>query len=218
MDKEISKMSILKAQKKHIDGMTCCHMKSFPGEFMALIGKRFVKGFYRFYIASHNSIVFVAVNESGKVVGLVAGGMPELRKRFTVTRVPLYVFDILLSAILNSNCRTRFLQHVSSMLKKVLIKLHLASAGAIVEEPPADRIGTWSSLLSVCILPDYCGRGIASCLMEEFRQQSKTMGYETIRLSVHLDNEPAIALYKKCGWQEIFRNVRGIYFKRNVKD
>ncbi len=215
MDTEIS---IVKAQRKHIEGMACCHMKSFPGEFMTLIGKRFIKGFYKFYIVSQNSIVIVAVNESDEVVGLVAGGMPELRKRFTAMRVPLYVFDILISAIVNSNCRTRFLQHVSGAFRKMLIRLHLASAEAIIEEPPADPTGTWSSLLSVCTLPDYCGRGIGSRLMGEFRKQSKALGYETIRLSVHLDNEPAIALYEKCGWKEIFRNVRGIYFKRNVKD
>jgi len=215
MDKEIS---IVEAQNRHIEGMARCHIKSFPGEFMTLIGKRFIKGFYKYYIASQNSIVIVAVNEHDKVTGLVAGGKPELRKRFTVTRVPLYVFDICRSAIINSNCRTRLLQHLSGAFRKILVKLHLATAQAVIEEPPEDPTGTWSSLLSVCTLPDYCGRGIGSRLMEEFRQQSENLGYKTIRLSVHLDNEPAIALYTKCGWKETFRNIRGIYFKRNVKD
>lgn len=215
MDKEIS---IVKAQNRHIEGMARCHVASFPGEFMTLIGKRFIKGFYKYYIASQNSIVIVAVNEHDKVVGLVAGGNPELRKRFTVTRVPLYVFDICMGAIINANCRTRLLQHLNGAFRKIPAKLRLATAPAVVEEPPEDPAGTWSSLLSVCTSPDCCGRGIGSRLMEEFRKQSEDLGYKTIRLSVHLDNEPAIALYTKCGWKEIFRNVRGIYFKRNVTD
>ena len=56
------KISVEVAEPKHLDQMTQCHIKAFPGEFMILIGKRFIKGFYRFYIRQCDSpdIVFSA--------------------------------------------------------------------------------------------------------------------------------------------------------------
>jgi len=54
--------------------------------------------------------------------------------------------------------------------------------------------------------------------MEAFCAESKRRGYEQMRLSVHLDNNAAVALYRKSGWQEIFRNDNGIYFVKVLQD
>jgi ribosomal protein S18 acetylase RimI-like enzyme len=72
-------------------------------------------------------------------------------------------------------------------------------------------------LLSICTHPDYSGRGIGKALMEAFRAESQARGYKTMRLSAHLGNNPAIALYKKCGWEVILETSRGIYFRRKVE-
>jgi len=211
-------VSVVAAELKHLDKIAQCHIKAFPGEFMTLIGKRFIKAFYRFYITDRDGIVFVAVRSSGEIVGLVAGGKPELRRQFSVKRVPLYSPAIIFSAIKNEYARKRLWQHFCTAAKKVLTKLKLATDNIVTEEPAPDPLGTWSSLLSICAEPQWRSRGIGKALMEAFRSESEARGYKTMRLSVHLDNDAAIALYKKCGWQVILETERGIYFKRDVEE
>ena len=211
-------VSIVAAEPKHLDQMTQCHIKAFPGEFTTLIGKRFIKGSYRFYITDPDGIVFVAVSSSGEVVGLVSGGKPELRRQFSVKRVPLYSLDIVFSAIKNRYVRKRLCQHFCTAAKKIVTKLKPTTDNVVTEEPAPGPAGTWSSLLSICSEPQWRGRGIGKALMEAFRSESAARGYKTMRLSVHLDNDAAIALYKKCGWQVILETKRGIYFKRSVEE
>jgi len=209
-------LSIVTAEEKHLEEMVQCHVRAFPGEFMTLLGARFIKNFYKFYVSSKGGIVFVALEPLDKVVGLVAGGMPELRKQFSYSRAPLNVIDIVFIAIANNYVRGRFLHHVRIIVKKVFTKLRHRANVLIRDEPPKDPPGTWSSLLSICTAPDFRGKGIGKALMEAFHKESAIRGYKTMRLSVKADNDVAIALYNKCGWEEILKLPTGVYFKRSI--
>lgn len=218
MSKNNQGLSVIVAEERHLDEMVQCHIKAFPGEFMTLIGARFIKDFYKFHMSHEDGIVFVALGSSGKVVGLVAGGKPELREQFSRRRVPLYVLDIAFSAITSNYARRRLLQHMCSAIKKILTKLGLTADNAVKVEPLPDPPGTWSSLLSICTDPEFCDRGVGKLLMQTFRAESMARGYKTMRLSVHPDNNAAIALYKRCGWKIILESPRGLYFKRSVEE
>lgn len=208
---------ILAARPDHLDAIVRCDQDAFPGEFMTLIGARFIRGFYRFYISRNGGIVLVAVDASGRVVGLVTGGRPELRKQFCLRCVPLYVFDIAFSALTNKYVMRRLLQHIFSVIKSVLVSLRLMPGTAITGKVTADLPETWSSLLSICTDPDSRGSGIGKLLLEAFEVESRARGYKTMRLSVHSDNDAAIELYKKCGWEIILETPKGIYFEKEIK-
>jgi len=209
----VEEFTILHGALEHLDGMVRCHLQSFPGEFMTLIGRRFIRGFYRFYIRK-KALVFVAVNSAGGVIGLICGGKPELRQNFSRVGMLLYAPDIIFGAIRNSYARRRLLHHISSGIDKLLKRLFRKRPS--IKEPSVNIEGSWASLLSVCTVPDQRGRGVGTALIRRFEAESQAAGYNAIRLSVHSNNEAAISLYKKCGWEVVSQSDAGVYFVKRL--
>ncbi len=59
--------------------------------------------------------------------------------------------------------------------------------------------------LSINVLRDYWGRGIAAHLMEMLLDFAKDTGIKVLYLDVRSDNERAISLYRKFGFKSIGR-------------
>lgn len=60
-----------------------------------------------------------------------------------------------------------------------------------------------AELLNIAIDTAYRGRGIGERLLTAVHEQAKTLGAERILLEVRVSNAPAIALYKKHGYEKI---------------
>ncbi|QEE15455.2 GNAT family N-acetyltransferase [Promethearchaeum syntrophicum] len=71
------------------------------------------------------------------------------------------------------------------------------------------KIGT---IYSVGILPEYRHRGIGTKLLEATIQTAKNQGCKTIQLDVHVDNEKALNLYQKLGFQSN-ENMKSTFYK-----
>ena len=54
----------------------------------------------------------------------------------------------------------------------------------------------------IAIHPGFSGKGMGLQMMKEIQQQCKEKKYLRIELSVAVNNEPAIRLYKKTGFEE----------------
>ena len=70
--------------------------------------------------------------------------------------------------------------------------------------------------LAISIRKSHWGQGIGSKMMQALIDFAKSEAIEIITLEVYRDNEPAIKLYKKFGFEEIgyfknFSKVNGIY-------
>jgi ribosomal protein S18 acetylase RimI-like enzyme len=61
-------------------------------------------------------------------------------------------------------------------------------------------------LYSIAVRPDIGGRGVASALLAAAEDAAWTRECLALRLEVHADNAPAIALYRKSGFREFGRN------------
>lgn len=55
-------------------------------------------------------------------------------------------------------------------------------------------------IATICVLPEYQRRGIASALLEACENQ---LGQHSIRLSVREENHPAISLYEQFGYKRV---------------
>ena len=64
--------------------------------------------------------------------------------------------------------------------------------------------------LGISIKEKFWNKGIGSILIKEIIEQAKIMGYEQIELGVFSDNEKAMALYKKHGF-EVWGNIKNAY-------
>ena len=67
--------------------------------------------------------------------------------------------------------------------------------------------------LSITVLKEYWGQGIGSRLMEMMIEFSKNSGIHSISLVARADNERAISLYKKFGFDSV--GIYKDYFKIN---
>lgn len=205
---------VIKATPQHLDGMVRVHVDSFPGEYLALLGAGFLRAFYGYYIRQ-GGIVRVAVEEDGRVLGLVAGGAPQMRSQFLRRHALRFAATATAKSFVHRRVLQRNLEHFGSGIRAVARRLKLLKPSAA---PPAPEpaAGTWSNLLSICTDPRARGRGVGQALMEAFRQESAARGYGTMRLSVHNDNQAAIGLYEKCGWKKVLVVPSGTYFMKSV--
>lgn len=66
------------------------------------------------------------------------------------------------------------------------------------------------AVFGISIKEKYWNNGIGNALIKEIIEQAKQIGYEQIELGVFSDNEKAVALYKKYGF-EVWGNTKNAF-------
>jgi ribosomal protein S18 acetylase RimI-like enzyme len=189
-------VKVTEAREVHIPGMAQCHIKSFPGRFMTEMGYHWLCALYLFFVKHHGGICRVAVDSEGKVVGLAVGGDPHIRDEFLSSALFRYSHLIFWKFLSKRLVRRVLLQELARKLRRKRAAAHSADTKA----PGAEvRSG---NLLSICVLPDCKGTGVAGKLIESFQLACKAKGYERLTLSIVSDNSRAAAFYKKHNWHE----------------
>ena len=61
-------------------------------------------------------------------------------------------------------------------------------------------------LYSIAVAPHMGGRGVASMLLAAVEEMARKRGCTSVRLEVHVTNHPAIARYRKSGYQQFGRH------------
>jgi len=207
-----SSISIIKARPDHAAGMADCHLIAFGGRFMTEMGFRWLRALYRFFINHSGGVCYVAVNPAGQVVGFAAGGQPEIRERFLRYAVPRYPHILVWKFVTRSLVRTVLLEELA---KKLKLKRSTVSSGNIPEQKAGDACG---NLLSICVLPDFKGTGVAGKLIETFQKACAEKGYRHLRLSVVSANSRAIAFYKKHLWYEMGASGESTKFALDINN
>ncbi len=82
----------------------------------------------------------------------------------------------------------------------VFISDKLVANARINVVAPRDKLRHRSEL-GIAITEEYCNWGLGSILLKELLETAKVAGFEQIELEVDTDNERAIALYKKLGFE-----------------
>ena len=207
------------AEGRHVEEMVACHVAAFPGQFATLLGPGYLRRSHRYFIDQPGGICLVSIDgPSGRVSGFVKGGEPELLGSFSRGHMWRFAGRMILTSLVHGPFRRRLCHHLAGGVRKVGRRLHLLREPEKGASPPKPPPGTWSNLISICVHPDFRGRGIGKALMEAFRAESAHRGYATMRLSVHNDNVAAIALYEKAGWRAILTTPKGTYFERSVEE
>ena len=199
-------VSITEAEPGHLHSMAQCHIMAFPGRFMTEMGFRWLCALYRFFINHHEGICQVAVEGGGKVVGFAVGGEPDVREQFLRGAMLRYPHIIFWKFLTKGMVR-------SALLAELFRKLGLKRSDASSEEvKPQEGGGACGNLLSICVLPDRRGTGIANRLIESFQNACIARKYERLELYVVSENTRAIAFYKKHGWRDSGRSGDSIKF------
>ena len=199
-------VKVTEAQEVHIPGMAQCHIKSFPGRFMTEMGYHWLFALYLFFIKHREGICRVAVDTNGKVIGLAIGGEPHIRDEFLSSALFRYPHLIFWKFLSKQLVRRVLLQE----LVKKLHRKHAAAHSGNTKAP--SNIVRSGNLLSICVLPDYKGTGVAGKLIESFQLACAAEGYERLTLSVVSKNSRAVAFYKKHGWRQSDKSGKSTRF------
>lgn len=70
-----------------------------------------------------------------------------------------------------------------------------------------------SQICNICVAPKFRRLGYASELLEVVKKFSTEEGCERCELEVNVSNEPAVELYKKCGY--VVEGVRKNFYRRS---
>lgn len=117
------------------------------------------------------------------------------------------------------------LEKVSGFQKELMSK-----NGPVYYAIQGDRVVGWCDVfpehnprqshrggLGMGLLPEFRGEGIGGKLLKAVLDHAKNFGLEKVELHVYTSNEPAIALYKKFGFEQEglikkYRKLDGNYF------
>lgn len=79
---------------------------------------------------------------------------------------------------------------------------------ALVDESPAGFVlvrtgGGEAEIITICVLPEARVRGLGRALMQAAMQKAQAAGADAMFLEVADDNQPAILLYRACGFEQV---------------
>ena len=204
---EITSVKVVDAGLSSVSDMAHCHSLAFRGRFMTEMGHRWLCFLYRYFIRHPGGVSLVAVDERNKVLGFAVGGEPGIRDQFIRYAKVRYPNLILLKFLTNSLVRKVMLGVLVKKIFKRRPTIRFSKNSA--KQETAIRTG---NLLSICVLPECRGTGIADKLVETFRLRCIARGYKRLTLSVVTKNARAIAFYKKHNWREFSRSGESTKF------
>lgn len=104
--------------------------------------------------------------------------------------------------------RAAFLDYLDRPAKSVFLvaTIHRRAVGYAL----AFHSGIRAEIHSIAVAPAQRGRGVAVRLLNRIMASLRRRGFKTVSLNVRLENEAAIGLYRKLGFQRT-RRVNGYY-------
>lgn len=104
--------------------------------------------------------------------------------------------------------------NASSSRLRLIAEVDGALAGAAVLYPVgAQRRLRHRCCVDITLYQKFCGMGIGTLLLRELLSAAKAAGYEQAELETVSTNAPAVALYKKLGFEAIGTMPRAMKYK-----
>jgi len=205
----MSEVNYQRLTHRHLDQVAALHETCFPGYYLTLLGRRFLRAMYGWYVESPAAIAQVAVNDHGRVLGFVAGTTEASSYHSSLFRRRA---GAMLSALLGQMIRHPFQTLGLIWERKDMIPRALAAS--MFRRPQTTiEIGAGAhdeshsaSLVSIGVDPSVRRMGIARRLTELFLVDAWGRGSTTVTLSVREDNLGARRFYESLDWEETSRS------------
>lgn len=170
------------------------HVHAFPDSVLGRLGVEAVRRNYRWQLDGPHDTTAIVAGSDGTVEGFLFGGV---FRGSTIGFVKTQKWFL----------AGRVLRHPSIVAGRIG-RDRLALAGRLLStrwtapapEDPAGVPRRSFGVLAIAVDPTAQGRGVGRALMDEARARATRTGFETMHLSVHPDNDRAIAFYRSLGW------------------
>jgi len=176
-------LSIRKMRRSDIEAVVSTHLEAFPGFFLSFLGAAFLRELYTSIVLDPTGISFVC-SQGTEIKGFVAG-----------TDQPAGLY----SRLVRQRWWRFALASIRSTLRKPTIAPRLLRALKMPKEVRAS--GGVGALMSIGVLPDEQGRGIAHALVQEFLSEARRRGLAEVNLTTdRLNNELVNRFYEQLGF------------------
>lgn len=185
---------IRKAEYSDLKQISKVHSICFPDSFSTALGISNLMRFYELYIQKVGDYFLVAKNKSG-IVGFCMGYKLEsntfVREFVKFNKLRIFVRSIFLLLCLDKRIVKKILDFFFEKKHKELVVNR-----EYIVIPYSECI----NILSICVLPEYRGSGLAKNLIIKFENQAKIANRKMVTLTVRQKNERGIAFYIKNGY------------------
>ena len=195
-------VKIRKASHDDLESIVDMHLIAFPEYYLTRLGRRVVWGTYDQYFKSDLLFPLVATMD-GKPVGFIAGTFPggNMDSDFWQNTFYAVVWGLLCGLL---RCDKVIWGGILDRVKRIprALRVKFKSGGVRQSSPSASKpIGGW--LVSIAVLPEARGKGVAKAMLNFFEQQEIKHGAKRIRLCAYKNNARALAFYEKSGFKRI---------------
>ena len=116
--------------------------------------------------------------------------------------------DYMMNFLTEDKCYYTRYSEQENIEKVWLVSIDNHSAGCIAYRKKADGVAEVKRLF---IRKEYCGQGIAKCLLKTVERFAIEQGYHTLFLDTRITLEPAVSIYQAFGFQIVFQ--QGLYIQ-----
>lgn len=176
-------MSVAKLTTEDLGDIVEVHLESFKGFFLAFLGPRFLRLYYREVIGSQDGVC-CGYRENDRVKGFVVGMFNPSGFYGRILKGKWWQFG---------------LAALPAILKKPSTLVRVLRAVKKPGSTPADQ--NLVELASVAILPAYQEKGVGKLLVTAFIQEATARGASAVYLTTDAENNERVnAFYKKMGF------------------
>lgn len=169
---------------RDVEAAVRIHLEGFPSFFLSFLGSRFLREFYRSFLADPVGMALVACDPAGEVLGVVVGCMD-----------PRGYFTRLLRRRWWSFC----LASLGAVARRPSCVPRLFRAVRYRGEAPSGPVR--ALLSSIVVSPAAQGRGVGKLLIRAWVEEGRRRGASGCYLTTDADgNEAVNSFYQKTGW------------------
>jgi ribosomal protein S18 acetylase RimI-like enzyme len=192
-----SKFFVRTLALEDLKAVAAIHKDAFPDSFLSLFGVDVINRYYEWQTKSPNECYPIGAFEGGNMLGFCfAGVFPDSEIGFLRRNIlliikylfwnPKILFHPLFMEKAKYTCEA-IIHHIKKVQK--------------VKEQPAKRLRKFG-ILSIAVDPDIQQSGVGRLLMAEVERIAVEKQFDSMRLSVHPDNQKAFLFYQDLGWEK----------------
>jgi ribosomal protein S18 acetylase RimI-like enzyme len=187
MENQDISFRIVPMTKEHVGGAVEMHLLAFRGFFLAMLGRGFLREFYKMAAGHEQTVGYVAVDPQNNVVG-ACFGLIDSGKFF--------------KEILKKRWWAFILQSIIPAVKKPVIIPRLFRALRHRGNLPPCDIHPLGALQSTAVRPDSQALGIAIALMRSVCDEYVRRGVKAVFLTTDAENNDRVrGFYETMGWK-----------------
>jgi ribosomal protein S18 acetylase RimI-like enzyme len=188
---------IRKADKGDLKEIAYIHKKIFNDHFLGQFPQFLISRYYESYL-DENNIFLVSIKDK-KVIGFIVGIISSRYAENTINFIKRNAIFLFIFSIFNTWCYKYLyisLKKLIKLLRRIDKNLFKSKKMEKDENLKINQACDFD-LLSIGVMSEYQGKGVAKEMLSMFEYELKNMNIINYQLGVHKTNMKAISFYKK---------------------